>query len=161
MQNINVYRSVVSSEIFSEFEAQRGTSLFNHSSNSNFIDDFISVGYVLCPDIIDVKGHVFIADFFNATGVEALDKLQRLSAQHSNDKKKIERWVNSWGFGDFFLGKYNASIENEKILVQFGELLVYNWSRRVKDILPDRNIIVEYGEGLIGEDGLAITLYEA
>ena len=121
----------------------------------------------MCPDIVDINGYVFIADFFDSVGAkttterEAINKLERLIAQHNNDKKKVEQWVNSWSFGDFFIGKYSKSMENDKILLQFGDVIVNNWSRRVKEVFPDRNIIVEYGDAIMGEEGLTITLYEA
>jgi hypothetical protein len=160
MKEVNVYKSVVDENILEKFETQRGITLFDHSANSNFIDDFISAAYVLCPNIIEVDGYVFIADFFKATNQEALDKLRRLEVQFSGDKKQIEQWVNSWSFGDFFIGKNCSSMDNEEILSQFGDILVFYWSRRVKELFPNRNIVVEYGEAIMGECGLTITLYQ-
>lgn len=164
MQNVNIYKSIVKNEIFQEFMTQRGISLFDHSANSNFIDDFISTAYVLCPDIIDVDGYIFIADFLKSIGnaeENLQEKLKSIKKQHNNVKKKVEQFVNSWCFGDFFIGKYCISMENDKILMQFGDILVYNWSRRVKEVFPNRNVVVEYGEGIAGEEGLTITLFEA
>jgi len=156
-----LYKSIVDNSIFSEFEEQRGICLFNHSENSNFIDDFISVAHVLCPNVIEVEGHVFIDRFFNCSEKEALGALKELKKQFNNDKKQIEQWVNAWSFGDFFIGKYSPSLENDKILYQFGDILVYYWTRRFKELFPDRNIIVEYGEDLMGETGPTIIVYEA
>lgn len=34
------------------------------------------------------------------------------------------------------------------------------WDRRVEELFPNRNIIVEMGMELFGEFGLSITLYE-
>lgn len=52
--------------------------------------------------------------------------------------------------------RYNLTVgvTNEAII------LIYNWSRRAKELFPDKNIIVEYGEELMGELGLSITLYQ-
>lgn len=161
MNDVNLYKSIVNEQIFHEFKEQRGDTLFNHSSNSNFIEDFISVAYVLCPDIIEVNGYIFIADFFGTQEDKAIENLLGLESQFNSNKKHIEQWVNSWSFGDFFFfGKDCESMDNLKILKQFGDILVYNWMRRAKELFPNRNIIVEYGEGLMGELGLAITLYE-
>lgn len=160
MGEIKLYKSIVDEKIFHDFKEQRGVTLFNHSANSNYIDDFISAAYVLCPDIIEVRGYIFIADFFDSQENEAIDKLLKLETQFNFDKKQIEQWVNSWSFGDFFLGKDCESMDNEKILKQFGDILVYHWTRRAKELFPARDIIVEYGEGLMGELGLSITLYE-
>ena len=164
LKNVRIYGSIVKSKIFQEFTSQRGHTLFNHSSNSNFIEDFIAAAYVLCPDIIDVEGHVFIADFFNSIGNQndnPQEKLELLKMQHGNDKKKVEQWVNACSFGDFFIGKYCESMENEKLLIQFGDILVYFWSKRLNELFPERSFVVDYGEGLAGEEGFAITFYES
>ncbi|QIK70246.1 hypothetical protein G7062_08055 [Erysipelothrix sp. HDW6C] len=160
MKKINLYKSIVDDSIINDFVHQKGITLFNHSANSNSIDDFISVAYVLCPNIIEIDGYVFIEDFFIEKGDAALVKLSSLKKQFDFDKRKIEMWVNSWSFGDFFIGKDSESMENDKILKQFGDILVFNWTRRVKDLFPTKNIVVEYGEELMGELGLTITLYE-
>lgn len=161
MKGIRLFQSIVNEEIFHEFKEQRGISLFNHSANSNHIEDFISMAYVLCPNIIEVNGYIFIADFFETQeDKEAIDKLLKLESQFNANKKLIEQWVNSWSFGDFFIGKDCESMDNEKILKQFGDILVFYWTRRAKELFPNKHIIVEYGEGLMGELGLSITLYE-
>ncbi|MGK9253489.1 hypothetical protein [Paenibacillus humicus] len=160
MKYVNLYKSIVNEQIFHEFKEQRGVTLFNHSANSNYIEDFISAAYVLCPNIIEVNGYIFIADFFEAQEDEAINRLLKLETQFNSDKKLIEQWVNSWSIGDFFLGKDCEAMDNEKILKQFGDILVYNWMRRAKELFPNRSIIVKYGEGLMGELGLSITLYE-
>ncbi len=51
-------------------------------------------------------------------------------------------------------------MDNEKILLRLGDFLVYYWSKGVKELFPERNIIVEYGEEIMGEYGLTITMYE-
>lgn len=73
MGEIKLYKSIVDEKIYHEFKEQRGVTLFNHSANSNYIDDFISAAYVLCP--IEVRGYIFIADFFDSQENEAIDKL--------------------------------------------------------------------------------------
>ncbi|WP_186423455.1 hypothetical protein [Lacrimispora celerecrescens] len=160
MKKINVFKSIVNAEIFQEFEEQRGISLFNHSSNSNFIDDFISAAYVLCPEMVEIKGYVFISDFLNSTDESAIDTVNELERRFNGNIENIEKSVNSWSFGDFFLGKYCKSMENEKILKQFGDILVYFWTKRAKELFPQKNIVVEYGDGLMGELGLSVTMYQ-
>lgn len=160
MKKINVFKSIVNAEIFQEFEEQRGISLFNHSSNSNFIDDFISAAYVLCPEMVEIKGYVFISDFLNSTDESAIDTVNELERRFNGNIENIEKSVNSWSFGDFFLGKDCKSMENEKILKQFGDILVYFWTKRAKELFPQKNIVVEYGDGLMGELGLSVTMYQ-
>ncbi len=78
LNEVKVYKSFINEKIFNEFETQRGVSLFNHSANSNYIDDFISVAYVLCLDIIDVNGYIFINDFFKSCGNPKENELIKL-----------------------------------------------------------------------------------
>ena len=160
MKKYNKYLSIVNRKVFDEFEEQRGIDFMNHSSNSTNIDDFIAVAYVLCPSFIEVDGYIFIADFYNAKEEEIIEELHRLEKQFGKNKKLIEKYVNSCSFGDLFIGKDCVSMDNKYILIQFGDILIYYWTRRAKELFPDRNIIVEYGDGIMGELGLTITLYE-
>ena len=83
-----------------------------------------------------------------------------LEKQFNYDKTQIEQWVNSQSLGDFFIGKYTKSLDNDKIIDEFAKVLVYYWSRRAKELFPDRNIVVEVGNEIMGELGLTITMYE-
>ena len=67
--------------------------------------------------------------------------------------------VNTYTLCDFFLGD-NEQINSENVLTEFGKALVYFWKKRVDELFPNRNIIVEMGMELFEEFGLCITLYE-
>jgi hypothetical protein len=160
MEGISLYQGIVKGDIFGEFVEQKGISLFNHAANCCTIDDFLSIAYVLCPDIIEVNGYIFISDLFDAEGTEAIEKVRRLEQQFGNDKRKVEQWVNSRSLGDFFIGSDYKSMDNERVLEQFGEVLKYNWTRRLKELFPQREIVVEIGNGIMGEYGPTVTVYE-
>jgi hypothetical protein len=160
MKEYNLSKGIVNSQIFEEFEEQRGTSLFHHSSNSCNIDCFLSVAYTLCPDIVEVNGYIFISDLLEAEGDEAFEEVKRLEKQFNCDKTKIEQWVNSRSLGEFFIGCYTQSMDNDKIIDEFAKVLVYFWSRRAKELFPNRNIVVKTGNEIMGELGLTITMYE-
>jgi hypothetical protein len=160
MLNVNLFEGIVKNSIFDSFVEKRGINLFNYATNNCSIDDFLSISYVLCPDFIEVNGYIFISDLFSAFGEDAISKVKRLEHQFNYDKKMIEQWVNSWSLGDFFLGKYSATIENEKVIEQFGEVLIYYWTRRLKELFPEKKIAVEVGNEIMGELGLTITVYE-
>ena len=148
------YKGIVSDEIFGEFSAQNGVTLINHAANSSSIEDTLAVAKLFCPDFIEVDGCIFVLEFYQ-------DNIEKLKVQFSNDKKKIEMFVNSWALGDFFIGAYSESIENEKIIMEFGKALVYFWERRLRELFPKRTIIVEVGEEIMGESGLTIMVYQA
>ncbi|WP_197073677.1 hypothetical protein [Paenibacillus sp. FSL H7-0357] len=160
MNRVTIHESIVNNKIFEEFQTRNGISLFNHSANSCSLEDFLAVSYVLCPDLIEIDGYIFIADFFIEEGDAAIEKVKRLEMQFNNNKRDIQQWVNSWSFADFFIGNVTEGLDNSKILEQFGEIIVYYWSRRAKEIFPEKNIIVEVGNEIMGELGLSVTLYE-
>lgn len=160
MLDYKLSKGIVDNQIFEEFEEQKGISLFNHAANSCCIDDFLSIAYILCPDIVEVNGYIFISDLFDEQGDEALDKVTRLEKQFNYDKMQIEQWVNSRSLGDFFIGSYTKSMDNDKIIDEFAKVLVYYWSKRVGELFPNRNIVVKTGNEIMGELGLTITIYE-
>ncbi len=160
MMKYKLNKSVIDNQVFEEFEEQKGVTLFNHSANCCSIDDFLAIAYTLCPNIIEINGYIFIADLFDAEGEAALERIRRLEEQFNGDKIKIEQWVNSRSLGDFFIGSYTRSMENDKIMDEFAKVLVYFWDKRVKELFPDKNIIIEIRDGIMGELGLSITMYE-
>ncbi|RXZ82304.1 hypothetical protein EBB07_11580 [Paenibacillaceae bacterium] len=148
-----IYNSTVKKEIFNEFVNQNGVSLMNHVANTCGIEEFIAVASVLCPEVIKVNDCIFISEFYQ-------NNIEQLEEQFENDRKRIEQFVNSWSLGDFFLESYTYSVENETIINQFGEVLVHFWGKRMKELFPNRNVVVEIGENIMGESGLVITLYQ-
>lgn len=79
----------------------------NHAANTCSIDEFLAVASILCPEVIEVNGCIFISELYQ-------NNIERLEAQFENDRKKIEQFVNTWSLGDFFLQAYTESVENEK-----------------------------------------------
>ena len=51
-------------------------------------------------------------------------------------------------------------MDNDNILIQFANAIVYFWKSRVKDLFPDRKIVVKLDNDLMGELGLCVTMYE-
>lgn len=76
-------------------------------------------------------------------------------------KKAIEMSVNTWSIGDFFIGDTSELMDNEKVIQQLGKAIVYFWKCRVKELFPEKEIIVEMENDLMGEMGLCVTMYEA
>lgn len=147
------YKSIINSDIFMSFENQRGATLMNHASNSVNIEDCISVMSMLCPEIEIVEDYVFIAELYNGN-------IEGLKSEYKNEPDKIEKFVNTWSLGDFFIAAHTSSIENEDIILEFGNALVYFWKSRFSHLFPERKIVVEIVENFMGESGYAITVYQ-
>lgn len=160
MYEIKYCSSIVKQEIIQEFKKLKGLNLFEHACNLNSLEDIISISYLLCPDFIQVGDYIFVSAFFEEVGEEAVKKVQKLEERFSKDKKLIEQWVNSWSIEDLFINCKDESYKDESLIMQFCEVLIYNWQQRLKELFPHKNVIVEIGNEIMGEFGLAITVYE-
>ena len=161
MENITIFKSIVDETIQSKIkDAEWCTDLIQYSTYKCKMDGLISAAYLFCPQVIQVKDYIFIKHFWNSNVEESIERIHRLEERYGNDRKSIEMSVNTWSLGDFFIGDTNESMDNEELIQQFGEALVYFWKIRVKELFPERKIIVELGNNLMGEFGLCVTMYE-
>ena len=145
------YKSIVSEGILSSFSDIRGSSLINHVSNSYDIEAALGFAGLYCPELIEVEGCVFIAEFYN-------DNIESLKAQYS-DRKDIEMFVNSWSL-ETLLVENSALDYRIDYIGEFAKAIQYFWEVRVKEVFPDRNISVIIGEEIGGEIGLTVTLFQ-
>ncbi|WP_335994595.1 hypothetical protein [Fusobacterium polymorphum] len=159
MSKYNVYKSIIDKNIKKEFkDSDWCSSLMYYGTWGCKIDGLIAAAYLFCPEIIEIEGHIFIKEFCNFEEGEEMEFLNDLKQYYSN-KKDIEMSVNTWSIGSFFLGDIEL-MDNENVLIEFGKALVYFWKKRVDELFPNRNIVVEMGMELFGEFGISITLYE-
>lgn len=150
---MKVYKSIADNEVMKHFKIIMGRSLMNHASNTCGIEETLAVASVLCPEVIEVKGYVFISEFYNGN-IESLEK------QFNYNKKGIEMFVNSWSLADFFLQASDESVHKDEIIEEFGKVLLYFWKLRMKELFPDKKIVVELGDSIMGERGLTIIVYQ-
>ncbi|KRF13680.1 hypothetical protein [Paenibacillus sp. Soil787] len=150
---MKIFPSVADASILEQFQSPLGKTLMNHAFNTCGIEQHLAVASVLCPEIIEVKGYILISEFYNGN-------IDRIENQFDFDRKKIEQFINSWSLGDFFLLSRDESVENEILFEQFGKVLQHFWRMRFNELFPNREIIVELGYGVMGENGLTITVYQ-
>ncbi len=161
MENIRVFESVVNDAIVNKMEdAQWCTDLVQYAAYKCKIDGLIASAYLFCPQIIQIKDYIFIKQFWNHSVEDSMDYISVLEKQYHYDKKAIEMSVNTWSLGDFFVGDSGKLMDDDEIVFQFGNAIVYFWKNRVKNLFPDRKIIVELGDSLMGELGICVTMYE-
>lgn len=149
-----IHRGIASNEILSKFKNILGRTLMNNASNTCNIEQHISVASVFWPEIVDEDGCIFISEFYNGN-------IDSFRERYGNNRKDIEMFVNSWSLSDFFLMSWNNSINDDDILNEFGKILCFFWKLRIKELYPERNVIVELGDSVLGERGLTITMYQA
>lgn len=161
MENVKVFESLIDNSIIDKIEnANWCADLVQYATFKCGIDGLIASAYLFCPQIIQVKDYIFIKQFWNCNEKESIDYINRLEEQYHNDKKAIEMSVNTWSIGDFFVGDASQLMDNDEIIVQFGNAIVYFWSSRIKALFPDRKLIVRLGNNLMGELGVCVTMYE-
>lgn len=161
LEKINIFESVIDNDIVNEIEEARWcTDLVQYAAYKCRIDGLVASAYLFCPQIIQIKDYIFIRQFWNHGIEESMDYIDRLEKQYQNDKKAIEMSVNTWSIGDFFVGDASGLMDNPEIITQFGNAIVYFWKNRVKDLFPDKNIVVRLDNNLMGEFGPCITMYE-
>ena len=160
MENIKIFESVINSNVINEIEdANWCTDLAQYATCKCKIDGLIAAAYLFCPQLIQVKDYIFIEQFWNCNKEASFENISELEEQYHNDKKAIEISVNTWSIGDFFVGE-SKFMDNDNILIQFANAIVYFWKSRVKDLFPDRKIVVKLDNDLMGELGLCVTMYE-
>jgi hypothetical protein len=150
---MKVFHSIVSADIMRYFSCVRGASLMNNAANTCSIEQVLSAASIFCPEILEVNGCIFIAEFYNGNIID----LERV---YEYDRKQIELYVNSWSLADFFLLAGDESLLVDEIVEEFGKTLQYFWKIRMKELFPGRDIVVELGYEIMGEQGLSITVYQ-
>ncbi len=130
------------------------------------INDIIAVSYLLMPDFVQINDYIFVADLFNRYGEktttfsEHVKKVKQLEKRFCGDSIKIEQAINSWSIIDFFCTQHSNKPLTDEEIETFCEVLVYYWRIRVKELFPDKDIVVESGYEIMGELGLTITVYQ-
>jgi hypothetical protein len=145
------YESVVNEKILNAFSEIRGRSLINHVSNSYDIEMAIGFASLYCPEVIEIDDCIFIAEFYNGN-------IDRLKAQYKS-RKEIEIFVNSWSLTSLLSNNEKINY-NVDYIDEFAKAIQYFWQMRIKELFPNRKVIVEIGEGIMGESGLAVTVYQ-
>jgi len=144
------HKSIVDEKILQEFPKYRGIDIINHVYNSFNIEMAIGFAALYSPEIIEVDGCILISHFYNGD-IEGL-------REEYKDTQTIEKWVNTWSIGE--LVKYDKKLDKDILYDTFGECLKQFWQMRANQLFPDKEIIVELGMELLGENGLAITMYQ-
>jgi hypothetical protein len=105
-----------------------------------------------CPKVVEVDGCIFISEFYNGN-------INSLKKRYDN-KKDIEMFVNSWSLTSLL--SYNEKLDySVDYIDEFGKAIQYFWQMRMNFLFPNKKITVEIGEGIIGEEGLSVTVYQS
>lgn len=148
-----MFKSFVDLEVMDKFPSQHPIkSFFNYVQNLVGLEGFISVCGVLAPDIIEEDGALFLKENYPVVANNNLYNVYR------DDRKSIERYVNTLCLSDFYLLAADEASSDEELLLKFAEIIVMFWSMYFKKIFPTREFEFEISKnGLFDEYGVCIT----
>lgn len=148
---MTVFQSIVDEKILQNFSEVRGRSLMNHVANSYSIEMAIGFASLFCPEVVEDDGCIFISEFYNGD-IEGLKKLYK-------SRKEIEMFVNSWSLTSL-LKDFDELDYSKSYIDEFAKAIQYFWQIRFNFLFPDKDIVVEIGEEIMGEYGTSITAYQ-
>ncbi len=148
---MKIHKSIVDEKILSDFSEINGCTLMNHVANSYNIEMAIAFANLFCPTIIEEEGCLFISEFYNGD----IGELKKIY----NSNKEIEMFVNSWSLQSLLKDSNNLNYSIDYI-GEFAKAMQYFWQLRVNSLFPNRNVVVDVGDGIMGEEGLTVTLYQ-
>ncbi len=155
------YESVVDKNLFSRFPM--GKELMSSLFTFVDIEQFMHVANILCPEIIRVHDCVLIsyfekqADLFKDEADMNFSALEKMSNEEKTEREKI---MNCQSVGELFMNRYTPELDDDEILDNYAEVLAYFWRRRIKELFPDEDIVVEIIENFYGEFGPTIVVYK-
>ncbi len=149
----DIIKKIISKDVKSNME------LFDYATCKCGIDGMIAVAHFFTPDIIHYNDCILIKRFLNCnTETEIKDYIDGLEKQYG-DKTIIEKMVNTWSVGDFFVGESDTLYDDDQIIEEFAKCLQYYWKRWVESLFPNIEVIVDIEDNSMGEYGKCITLY--
>lgn len=148
---MNIYKSIINEKILHNFSDIHGVTLMNHVANSYDIEMAIAFANLFCPEVIEVDGCVFIAEFYHGNIQELKNNYETV--------REIEMFVNSWSLSSLLKDNHKLNYAVPYI-VEFAKAIQYFWQIRMKNLFPDKDIVVEIGEDIMGEEGTTVTVYQ-
>jgi len=145
------HKNVVDEKILNSFSEIRGVTLMNHTSNTYNIEMAIGLASLYCPEVVEVDGCIFIAEFYNGN-IESLREWLK-------NTRDIEMFVNSWSLTELLA--YDEKLDYHiNYIDEFARAIQYFWQLRMNHLFPDRNVVVEIGDNIMGEAGVTVVVYQ-
>ncbi|GGH58861.1 hypothetical protein HNQ91_000510 [Filimonas zeae] len=146
-------KSFVDIEVMDKFPSQHPIkSFFNYVQNLVGLEGALSVAGILAPDLIEEAGCVFLKENYPVIANNGLYKV------YGDDRKSMERYVNTLCLSDFYLLAADEASSDEELLLKLAEIIVKFWSMYLEKLFPARAFQMEISkDGLFDEYGVCIT----
>ena len=150
-------KEILNEEIFDWYPNKYPSKSFIDSAmNLVDINSIIAVAGLFAPEFVELQGHIFLLDNVKVR----IEKDEVFSSPYGKDKATIERYNNLFHLGEFFIVTASEASRDIRMLNKFGKLLIFFWSRRLKEIFPDKSFNFEIEYDLYDEDGLCLTFWQ-
>ncbi|MBU1007769.1 hypothetical protein KKA53_01685 [Candidatus Dependentiae bacterium] len=128
------------------------------NSIMNFVDmnGVIAVAGLFVPKFIEQNGHIFLKENVK----NRLEKNKLFPCPLGKDKRTTERYYNLFNLEEFFILTADESSSDIRMVKKLGELLVYFWSRRLKELFPEKQFLFEIKKNLYNEHGFCLTFWQ-
>lgn len=132
--------------------------LFFYAPAQCGIDGMIAAAHFFAPDFTLFHDCVFLTALMPPGLDEAA--YREMEQRYHGDHTAMERWVNAWSIGDFFLNADPKFTDEDAVLTAFANCLCAHWGERLRALFPERRFIFETGDEIEGELGYSITFYQ-
>ncbi len=150
-------KKILSKDIFNWYPNNYPTKSFIESAmNCVDINGIMSVAGLLAPEFIEIEDHVFLYE----NVANSIEDSRALKCSYGSDRKTVEQYNNLFHLGEFFIVTQNEASSDDRMLNKFGELLIYFWSRRLKELFPAREFSFKIDYDLYDEKGLCLTFWQ-
>ena len=131
---------------------------FSYATEKCAIDGMLAAAHFFTPDFTLFGECVFLT----AVMPPAFDdnSYREMELRYQGDHSAMERWVNAWSVGDYFLNADPSYMDDEALLTAFTDCLRFYWGQRLQKLFPEREFIFETGYEIEGELGYTITFYQ-
>lgn len=143
---------------FSEQFIGGALPLFAYAPEKCAVDGMIAAAHFFAPSFTLFGECVFLTAIMPPAFDEA--SYREMEQRFHGDCSAIERWVNAWSVGDYFLNADPKYMDDEAVLTAFTDCLQYYWGQRLKMLFPECEFIFETGYEIEGELGYTITFYQ-
>ena len=59
-----------------------------------------------------------------------------------------------------YINRDSILYDDEHMINNFCKIIKYFWEKRAKELFPDKKIVVEWGDEIMGELGLTLVMYQ-
>lgn len=159
--NMQTFEGFLSPEQRAAFAGQfigGAVPLFSYATEKCVIDGMLAAAHFFAPDFTLIGDCVFLTAIMPPDF--DMQSYRDMEQRYHGDHSAMERWVNAWSVGDYFLNADPSYMDDEAVLTAFTDALQFYWGQRLQQLFPEREFVFETGCEIEGELGFTVTFYQ-